>query len=289
MSERLMELAPEFLLPGLENVPPNSVTLVQPNSRFIEAFMIGLNHEMGRELLWREYPTDRRGSYFRFFWNRRGSAQQEFMQPIHTWNSPLGRNPSAAGNPDQLVLLVRGELFRRYPNAVIYAAKATGTVTNPKLTTQERYPLFRGSAPPDVVFFGFDLTEAAARGTDPDPGWFFVIQQQPGEPDFGLDMPKDINPQPPRVTDWNQLTWRHLVQSAAELRAITHVKVGVKPADRRRLRFQIRRPTRPARNGARTARTWRASRCRSRCASRYSPDKCCPEGRAHAGPVTAEW
>lgn len=230
MSERLMELVPEFLLPGLEDVPPNSVTLVQPNSRFIEAFMIGLNHEMGRELLWREYPTDRRGTYFRFFWNRRGSAQQEFMQPIHTWNGPLGRNPSASGNPDQLVLLVRGELFRRYPNAVIYAAKATGTATNPKLTTQERYPLFRGSAPPDVVFFGFDLTEDVARGLDSDPGWFFVIQQQPGEPDFGLDMPKDIAPQPSRVTDWNQLTWRHLVQSAPELRELTHVKVGVKPA-----------------------------------------------------------
>ena len=41
MSERLIELAPEFLLPGLENVPPNTVTLVQPNSRFIEAFMVG--------------------------------------------------------------------------------------------------------------------------------------------------------------------------------------------------------------------------------------------------------
>jgi hypothetical protein len=229
MSERLLELAPEFLLFGLDKVPPDSVTLVQPNARFVEAFMIGLNHEMGRELLWREYPTDRRGSYFRFFWNRRGSAQPAFMQPIHTWTSRLGRNPSAAGNPDQLVLLVRGELFRRYPNAVIYAAKATGTVTNPKLTTQERYPLFRGSAPPDVAFFGFDLTEAAARGTDPDPGWFFVIQQQPGEPDFGLDLPKDVNPQPARVTNWNQLTWRHLVQSAAELRAITHVKVGVRP------------------------------------------------------------
>jgi hypothetical protein len=230
MSERLMELAPEFLLPGLEQVPANSVTLVQPNSRFIEAFMIGLNHEMGRELLWREFPTDQRGSYFRFFWNRRGAAQPELMQPIDTWNFPLGRNPSAAGNPDQLVLLVRGELFRRYPNAVIYAAKATGTVANPKLTTQERYPLFRGAAPPDVSFFGFDLTAAAARGQDPDPGWFFVIQQQPGEPDFGLDLPKDIDPQPARVTDWNQLTWRHLVQSAAELGALTHVRVGVRPA-----------------------------------------------------------
>jgi hypothetical protein len=232
MSERLIELAPDFLLPGLDDVPPNTVTLVQPNARFIEAFMVGLNHEMGRELLWREYPTDQRGTYFRFFWNRRGATQQQQpMTPINRWDLPLGRNPSGAGNPDQLVLLVRGELFRRYPTAVIYAAKATGTLTNPKLTPEERYPLFRGSAPPDVTFFGFDLTETAARGTTTDPGWFFVIQQQPGEPNFGLDMPKDINPQPPQVRDWNQLTWRHLVQSAAELRALVHVKVIPKPGE----------------------------------------------------------
>jgi hypothetical protein len=230
MSERLIELAPDFLLPGLDDVPPNTVTLVQPNSRFIEAFMVGLNHEMGRELLWREYPTDQRGTYFRFFWNRRGATQQQQpMTPINGWDLPLGRNPSGAGNPDQLVLLVRGELFRRYPTAVIYAAKATGTLTNPKLTAEERYPLFRGSAAPDVTFFGFDLTETAARGTATDPGWFFVIQQQPGEPDFGLDMPRDVNPQPARVTDWNQLTWRHLVQSAAGLRAL--VKVIPKPGE----------------------------------------------------------
>lgn len=230
MSERLMELAPEFLLPGLDALPPNSVTLVQPNSRFIEAFMIGLNHEMGRELLWREYPTDRRGTYFRFFWNRRGAVEQEFMQPIHMWNGPLGHNPSACGHPGQVVLLVRGELFRRYPNAVIYAAKAAGRPDHPTLTAEERYPLFRGAASPDVVFFGFNLTVAEARGNDSDPGWLFVIQQQPGEPDFGLDMPKDVDPQPSRVTDWNQLTWRHLVQSATELRSLTHVTVGVNPA-----------------------------------------------------------
>jgi len=27
---------------------------------------------MGRELLWREYPTDQRGSYFRQFWDVKG-------------------------------------------------------------------------------------------------------------------------------------------------------------------------------------------------------------------------
>ena len=32
--------------------------------------MVGLNHEFARELLWREYPTDQRGSTFRQFWDR---------------------------------------------------------------------------------------------------------------------------------------------------------------------------------------------------------------------------
>ena len=34
--------------------------------------MVGLNHEFARELLWREYPTDQRGSYFRQFWDVSG-------------------------------------------------------------------------------------------------------------------------------------------------------------------------------------------------------------------------
>ena len=42
------------------------------NPKFIESYMVGLNHEMGRELLWREYPTDQRGSYLRQFWDVSG-------------------------------------------------------------------------------------------------------------------------------------------------------------------------------------------------------------------------
>jgi hypothetical protein len=78
-----------------------------------------------------------------------------------------------------------------------------------------------------VTFFGFQLGEGEARGSAQpggDPGWFFVIQQQPGEPDFGLDVATDADPAP--VTDWNQLTWRHLVRSADELATLTHVKVA---------------------------------------------------------------
>ena len=65
----LRDLSQEYILPGVENVPQNTVGLLQTNRRFIEAFMIGLNHELASELRWREFPTDMRGSYFRSFWD----------------------------------------------------------------------------------------------------------------------------------------------------------------------------------------------------------------------------
>jgi hypothetical protein len=230
MSERLIEIAPEFLLPGLEHVPANTITLVQANSRFIEAFMVGLNHEMGRELLWREYPTDRRGTYFKHFWDDADDGGAVGLPRIDGWTKGLGANRNASVG-DPLILLLRGDLFRRYPNAILYAAKAERDAAGRiKPGATERFPLFRGTAPPDVTFFGFRMTEAEARGsTEPqgDPGWFFVLQQQPGEPDFGLDV--DPGGQPAPVSQWNQLTWRHLVRTQAQLAELTHVKVKAGP------------------------------------------------------------
>ena len=65
---------------------------------------------------------------------------------------------------------------------------------------------------PDIYFFGFDLTAEAAKGgfvppagIEEDPGWFFVIKERPGEPRFGLDLPKPA-PQTTMNT-WNELAW----------------------------------------------------------------------------------
>ena len=64
--------------------------------------MVGLNHEFARELLWREYPTDQRGSTFRQFWDVRsffnaGNANDEDLKeklrdipPLHRWTRELG-------------------------------------------------------------------------------------------------------------------------------------------------------------------------------------------------------
>ena len=70
MYEALHGHFPDALLPGMEHIPPDTIALLEPNAGFVEAFMVGLNHEMSRELLWREYPVDRQGTFFRHFWDR---------------------------------------------------------------------------------------------------------------------------------------------------------------------------------------------------------------------------
>ena len=60
--------------------------------------------------------------------------------------------------PDNLVLLVRGELFKRYPTAIVYAGKAKldGEGNRVLDDTDERYPIFRGTLPNDMTFLGFN-------------------------------------------------------------------------------------------------------------------------------------
>src|SRR6188474_3574077 len=69
MYEALRDLSQDYFFPGLEHVPTNTAQVLKTNEKFIESFMVGLNAEMGRELLWRNYPTDQRGTYFQQFWD----------------------------------------------------------------------------------------------------------------------------------------------------------------------------------------------------------------------------
>jgi hypothetical protein len=246
----LKEISAELFLPNINLIPPNSITLVETNQRFIEAYMVGLNHEFARELLWAEYPTDQRGSYFRQFWDVRSvintaglseDALREQLYDIpelHRWSltSALGthnnRDPSGT-EPAQAVLVIRGELLKKYPTAVIYAHRAdweylpdgqTPDLTKPRILvpllpaeettpplTKVRMPLYEAKADPDIYFFGFDLTVPEAKGgsgvpPDTDPGWFFVIKERPGEPRFGLEIDPVQNPE---VID--ELAWTDAV------------------------------------------------------------------------------
>jgi len=221
---------------------------------------VGINHEMSRELLWREYPTEQRGTYFRQFWDVSSFLPPQpvpadlkeslrDIPPIHKWyKTPTSTQPqrNELGQHNQrlmqsgktpLVLVIRGELLKKYPTAVIYAHKAdwgpeegTKDVNEErifaKLTSSEeanpptskiKTPLFEAKVEPDIYFFGFDLDDEEARGTlnptttSDDPGWFFVIKERPGEPRFGLDIDKNKNDNGvARRVNWNNLSWEDL-------------------------------------------------------------------------------
>ncbi len=145
MYKPLRDLSSELLVPNLNKIPNNAISLMENNRRFIEVYMVGLNHEMGRELLWREYPTDQRGSYFRQFWDvgdtipTDPTADEATIEeslrditPLHTWHksTALGVHqnrdiPTGAEEGEtRLVLVVRGDLLKKYPTTVVFAQRA---------------------------------------------------------------------------------------------------------------------------------------------------------------------
>ncbi|MFJ9931644.1 hypothetical protein ACIRSJ_00855 [Streptomyces virginiae] len=237
MYEALRGLSVDCFVPHLDLLPANSVTLLDTDQEFIEAFMVGLNHELSRELLWREYPCDQRGTPFRQFWDPRAAASRVEsdaarrerlydIPPIHTWarDSALGAHDhrqEVPGRPrDELVLVIRGELLKKYPNTAVYAHRARWSPSNedpdPRLERQPvtlrdparpgpgeiQLPISEAQVEPDIHLLGFDLTAQEARGDAKDPGWFFVFQERPGDPRFGAD-----DDPPTHVEVWNDLTW----------------------------------------------------------------------------------
>jgi hypothetical protein len=169
MVEPLAEIAQDLLLPGLDLVPPNTVVPLETNSDFVEAYLAGLNTEMGRELVWRGFPADLSATYFDRFWDASGApGRPPDIDPLAEWGTrPLGEGRGA----ETFVMLVRSELLRRYPDAVIYAAR----------DGEERFPIFTGGFPPDVRYVGFDIPSAEVRD------WTIVIQEHPSAPRFGIE------------------------------------------------------------------------------------------------------
>lgn len=229
MYKPLSDLSQAWLLPGVAEIPANTVSLLETNNRFVESYMVGLCHEMARELLWHEYPTDQRGTYFRQFWDVRGhikpsgevpkpgAEELKDIKPIPEWENGLGEN-STRLQSDKLVLLIRGELLRRYPNAIIYAKELKNLQV---FEGDERHPIFHGSLPPDISFLGFDLKTDEVRDNS---DWYFVIQEQPTETRFGLDVAKNYGPVCKDWT-WRDLSWGQLVSTEDELNNLIYINL----------------------------------------------------------------
>lgn len=186
MFEPLHRYDREWMVPGLGLITrPDMATLLVTNNRFIEAYLVGLNHEMARELLWREYPTDQRGTYFSSFW----TGEAELIADMHEapWrHGPLGSHVDPALD-GQLVFLVRGDLIRRYPGVVAHAAREADSDRGMPIfeATSPVRTLFHVHLPPNVLLVGFALT--TARIATLGEKWWFTLSENPTEPRFGLD------------------------------------------------------------------------------------------------------
>jgi hypothetical protein len=257
----LSRISDEYFVPNLALIPNNTISLMKTNQEFIESYFVGLNHEFARELLWNEYPTDLQGSYFRQFWDvsrvprpenqvlpkDKDAADKEWTESLkdiprlHQWDrtTELGTHNKrdAQGDKSQVILVIRGDLLKRYPNTIVYAQRATWGAEPARkdrlvLTDESgekyalndkdpafRFPLYHAFVRPDIYFIGFDLTLADARGDPtldetaeariklkPDQlGWFFALQEVVGEPRFGMDVNPPIEfAKPP---SWKDLAW----------------------------------------------------------------------------------
>lgn len=246
----LAEHNQDWLLPGLEHVPANSTVGLEADNEFVECVLAGANFEMGRELLWRGFPTDQAGTVLSRFFDIRTQGEpfaKPQIEPIHTWgrSSDLGTH-ILAGTRVGFVLLVRGDLIRRFPNALISLVKAhwvrdaTGDPVYDAAGNPLRKPrvdpvpddenvaaLFGGLLDPDVLFLGFPLTVEQARGhvnPDQDAGWFVRIQERLSEPGFEISDPAEGD-EPADVR-----TWRDLYRALVATNTSGHIDASTPPS-----------------------------------------------------------
>jgi len=174
----------EWLVPGLGLLPTEDfVTVLSTNSEFMAAFFVGLSDEMGRELLWRGYPTDQRGTYFYRFWN---PSTDELARPIHAFpRTSLASQIGLGGGDGSAVIVVKSELVRRFPDLVIQAVKNQGEVGKPVFekpgSPQETARLlFAETLEPDIALVGVDLSVTELFGND----WWILIAEHPSATRF---------------------------------------------------------------------------------------------------------
>ena len=188
---RLTAFAPDSILADASLLPPDSVALFEENRMFIEAFLTGANHEMNKELRWREFPTDMRGTIFRRFWER-GRPPEDIagddIRAMHTWNGKLGEHfaPGDIDKAANLVVVMRSDLVRKLLLPIVVINEAP-TTTWEKGKGIDHQAIFFGTIGPDVAYYGFDVARDHIVNTVRERA-FLVFYEPAGRLRFGLDV-----------------------------------------------------------------------------------------------------
>ena len=185
----LKQMADRFILPCVNVLPDNTVSMFVSDEAFVEAFLCGMNTEMGRELLWREFPTDQRGSYFKKFWDTETSVKDilkaEFfdVKSLHTWKNELGKNHNESKS-QLLMFAIKGKLMKSYPDTQIYLQEAVieNKRIKPKINGVIKTPEAQAFFKDDIYIVGFKIDFKSALGV-PDSnsatgnGYILVFKQ----------------------------------------------------------------------------------------------------------------
>ncbi|MFI7545695.1 hypothetical protein [Actinoplanes sp. NPDC049599] len=201
----LAGVCPEWLLPGVGDVAEDSLVVMRTNPAFIEAFLIGLNHALARELAWRRFPLRQGATMVRRFWTSTPGAADNRMRAVGDWDAASGLGTHTPG-VDELVLLIRGSLLRRFPTAAIYLAGVGADGTERHVT-----PSMSASLGPGTAFFGFPVTATEALSPSVASGvsaWWIVLQEAVDHARYGLDgAPTDGSTA--ILNSWADLDWAH--------------------------------------------------------------------------------
>jgi hypothetical protein len=220
MATPLFQLDADALLPGGSSIPANTALTLQVNPLPIAAYMVGLNTEISRLLLWRGVPADPRATPFTYFWDQRGQGGgPPDIAPIAGWPANAALSAQVSGDVGGIVLAVRADLLRRYPTTAVYATPAQGSPThtfdlsNPANVHQ---PAFTAMLPPDLRLFGFPQISAQnAIGGSGNPGYFFIFQEQLTETRFGTDNMTNAGVAAPAGNYWTSASLAALTQQPA--------------------------------------------------------------------------
>jgi hypothetical protein len=204
IAAELLTRWPEWAVPGIADFPANSATLLETNSPFAEAVMVGLNQEFNRELLWREYPTDQRSTAFARFWP--SDVSEPDVDEIARWKPEIALGAhDRTGGRDPLVLLVRAEVLQRFPGTTVHAARSVDGMLPPADGPGWLEPLFPLAIDEQTTLFAFELTAEQARAEK----WLFVLREPQHGTRFGFD-----TGEPGALATWSDLTWSQVPVAA---------------------------------------------------------------------------
>ncbi|MCB1021281.1 MAG: hypothetical protein KDC27_15220, partial [Acidobacteria bacterium] len=189
----------DVIVPGLADFPNNRIRLLAVNAAFVAAYLVGANHELAREFLWREFPTDLSGTFFQRFFDYADPSDVD-IQAIDSWLPKSSLTDNAANADATTVILIRGDLVRRYPdlNVFLTPQDADG---DPDYARSVQ-PSFEGRLTRDTLFVGFPVEPEVVLGNRSEPEYFLALEERMTAPRFGLDVARE-GP----LESWDELAW----------------------------------------------------------------------------------